>query len=54
MHREGIFGDRGGGENEYGFVPGRPMATRPVSADILEAKWAQVHGGASADGEEET
>ncbi|MCE0499588.1 MAG: PD-(D/E)XK nuclease family protein [Methylacidiphilales bacterium] len=53
LHLSGIFGARGGTENDYGFTPGYPMATRPVPADILEAKWALVHGGALTGGEEE-
>ncbi|HUB67517.1 MAG TPA: PD-(D/E)XK nuclease family protein [Candidatus Methylacidiphilales bacterium] len=54
LHRRGVFGERGDTESDYGFAPRYPMATRPVSAGILETKWALVHGGVPADGEEET
>ena len=44
LHRSGVFGMRPGPENEYGFAPEYPMATRPIAAPILEAKWALAHG----------
>ncbi len=44
FHHAGIFGMRPDSENEYGFSPAYPMATRPIAADVLEAKWALVHG----------
>lgn len=52
LHRAGIFGQRGGAGEEHGYAPGFPMATRPVPGEILEAKWALVHGGAP-EGEEQ-
>jgi len=51
--RMGIFGMRADASNEYGFAPGYPMATRGISAEILEAKWALVHGAALLGGESE-
>lgn len=47
LHRAGIFGMRGDAQNAYGYAPAYPMATRFVPADILEAKWALVHGNDS-------
>jgi len=52
FHRSGIFGMRPDAQNEYGFSPSYPIATRFVPGDILEAKWALVHGGGTV-GEEE-
>jgi hypothetical protein len=54
LHRVGVLGARGGAENDYGFAPGCPMATCPVPSEVLEAKWALVHGGAPENGEEES
>jgi len=45
MHRAGIFGMRPDADNEYGFSPEYPLATRFIARHILEAKWARVHGG---------
>ncbi|HEV3271909.1 MAG TPA: PD-(D/E)XK nuclease family protein [Candidatus Methylacidiphilales bacterium] len=47
FHRDGLFGMRPDAANPYGYSPSYPMATRFVPADILEAKWALVHGTAS-------
>jgi hypothetical protein len=47
LHRAGIFGQRPDAENEYAFAPAYPMATRPIAAAVLEAKWALVHGAAA-------
>jgi hypothetical protein len=44
LHRRGIFGMRPDAENDYGFAPAYPMATRLIPAATLEAKWALVHG----------
>jgi len=52
FHRSGIFGMRPDAQNEYGFSPDYPIATRFVPGDILEAKWKLVHGGGAADEEE--
>jgi hypothetical protein len=51
FHREGIFGMRPGAENDYGFAPAYPMATRSIPAGILEAKWALVHGARALEEE---
>jgi hypothetical protein len=53
FHRAGIFGLRPDAENEYGFAPAYPLATRSIASGILEAKWALVHGQIAADGESE-
>ncbi len=53
MHRDGIFGMRPDADNEYGFSPPYPLATRFVPKHILEAKWARVHGGAPVDEEDD-
>jgi hypothetical protein len=53
LHREGIFGMRPDAENEYGYAPAYPMATRFIDADILNAKWKLVHGEALAPEEHE-
>jgi hypothetical protein len=53
MHRGGIFGMRPDAENEYGFSPEYPLATRFIPRHVLEAKWALVHGGQPREGEEE-
>jgi len=45
MHRDGIFGMRPDADNDYGFSPKYPLATRFIARHILEAKWARVHGG---------
>jgi hypothetical protein len=45
MHRAGIFGMRPDAENDYGFAPAYPLATRSIRRHILEAKWARTHGG---------
>jgi hypothetical protein len=47
MHRAGVFGQRADAENEYGFAPGYPLATRLIPAEILQAKWVLTHGGAA-------
>jgi hypothetical protein len=52
FHRDGVFGMRAGVDNAYGYSPPYPMATRFVPKNILEAKWALVHGVAPG-GEEE-
>jgi hypothetical protein len=44
MHRAGVFGMRADAENDYGYSPAYPMATRFVSATILDLKWLLVHG----------
>jgi hypothetical protein len=54
LHRDGIFGMRATPESDYGFTPAYPMATRPIATDILNAKWALVHGGADSLDEEES
>jgi hypothetical protein len=46
LHRDGVFGMRPDADNAYGYSPSYPMATRFVPSDILEAKWALVHGTA--------
>ncbi len=48
LQREGIFGMRPDAENEYGFAPDYPMATRFIAAEILDAKWKLTHGEALA------
>ncbi len=53
LHRDGIFGMRADADNAYGYSPAYPMATRFVPGDILEAKWALVHGGDTASEEVE-
>ena len=45
-----MFGMRADADNAYGYSPSYPMATRFVPANILEAKWALVHGAAPATG----
>ena len=52
LHREGVFGMRADADNAYGYSPSYPMATRFIPGDILEDKWALVHGTASTAGEE--
>lgn len=47
FHRAGIFGMRGNMENEYGYAPVYPLATRWVPKNILDAKWASIHGEAA-------
>jgi hypothetical protein len=44
MHGDGIFGRRPAIHEEYVPAPNDPMATRPVAKEILEAKWALLHG----------
>ncbi len=51
LQREGIFGLRPDAENEYGYAPGYPMATRFIDAEILNAKWKLVHGEAAQEGD---
>jgi hypothetical protein len=46
LHRAGVFGMRPDADNAYGYLPSYPMATRFIPANILEAKWALVHGAA--------
>ena len=48
LHREGVFGMRPDADNNYGYSPSYPMATRFVAGDVLQAKWALVHGAESA------
>jgi hypothetical protein len=50
FHRDGVFGMRADADNAYGYSPSYPMATRFVAKNILEAKWALVHG-AGEEGE---
>jgi hypothetical protein len=52
LHRDGVFGMRADADNAYGYSPSYPMATRFVPGNILEAKWALVHGAAPVAGEE--
>jgi hypothetical protein len=52
LHRLGIFGQRPEAESDYGFSRQVPMATRPIPAGILEAKWALTHGAGSGFFEE--
>jgi hypothetical protein len=52
LHRNGVFGMRADANNAYGYSPSYPMATRFVPGNILEAKWALVHGAAPATVEE--
>ena len=52
LHRDGIFGMRDDANNAYGYAPNYPMATRFIPGDILEAKWALVHGGAPGEGDD--
>ncbi len=54
LHRAGIFGMRPDAENEYGYAPDYPMATRFIGADILNAKWKLTHGEALALEESES
>jgi hypothetical protein len=51
FHRAGIFGMRPDAENDYGFAPGYPMATRPISASTLETKWELIHGAGALEEE---
>ncbi len=53
MHRAGIFGMRPDADNEYGFSPAYPLATRFLPRYVLEAKWARVHGGLPVEEEDE-
>ena len=53
LHRDGVFGLRADADNAYGYSPAYPMATRFVPSNILEAKWALVHGAAPVTGEAE-
>jgi len=53
LHRSGVFGMRADAENAYGFSPDYPMATTSVPPEILEAKWALVHGTGLALEEED-
>jgi hypothetical protein len=48
LQREGIFGMRPDAENEYGYAPAYPLATRFIAPDILNAKWELTHGAALA------
>ena len=52
LHRAGVFGMRPDAGNAYGYSPSYPMATRFVPSNVLEAKWALVHGTAPATAEE--
>jgi PD-(D/E)XK nuclease superfamily len=49
LHREGVFGMRPDADNAYGYSPAYPMATRFIPSNILEAKWALVHGAAAEE-----
>ena len=53
LHREGRFGLRQTQDAEYAYTPGLPMATRPIPAEILHAKWELVHGPPAAAPEED-
>ncbi len=53
LHRDGIFGMRPDADNDYGFAPAYPMATRFIDREILAAKWKLVHGAALAPEENE-
>ncbi len=44
LHRDGVFGMRPDADNDYGFSPEYPLATRFIPASILEAKWTLTHG----------
>lgn len=52
FHREGVFGMRADADHAYGYAPSYPLATRFVPSNILEEKWALVHGAAPVAGEE--
>jgi len=49
LHRTGIFGMRGNVENDYGYVPVYPIATRFIPGNILDAKWTLVHGSNASE-----
>jgi hypothetical protein len=53
FHRQGIFGMRPDAENEYGYSPAYPMATRRVEREILEAKWVLAQGVVAAPNDRE-
>ena len=44
MQETGVFGMRGDPRSEFGFVPGYPLATLAVDADLLELKWQRTFG----------
>jgi hypothetical protein len=46
LHRNGVFGMRADADNEYGYSPSYPLATRFIPSNVLNAKWALVHGQA--------
>ena len=49
MHRQGVFGLRPKAtEGEYGHTLSFPLATLPLPAEVIEAKWALTHGGFEA------
>jgi hypothetical protein len=52
FHHDGVFGMRPDALNAYGYSPSYPIATRFIPANILETKWALVHGSAIATEEE--
>ncbi len=44
FHHDGVFGMRPDADNDYGFSPTYPFATRFISKEILEAKWNLTRG----------
>jgi hypothetical protein len=44
MHRNGVFGMKSPPDSDYAVSPRYPLATRPISPEVLEAKWALTHG----------
>jgi hypothetical protein len=53
MHRRGIFGQRPVKESPYGYAPEFPLATRTIPFEVLQEKWARLHGDAARAGEED-
>ena len=49
FHQSGIFGMRADADNEYGYSPAYPLATRFIPGDVLTAKWALLHGVPSTE-----
>jgi hypothetical protein len=43
-----VFGQSPTEDREHGFAPDYPITTRPVSRDVLKAKWSVERGGEGA------
>jgi hypothetical protein len=49
MHRHGLFGQPPAASQAFGFSPGLPIATLPISKAVLAAKWVKMLSKESAE-----